>query len=135
MKASAVLRIEQLAELSASAALGSAVGFAVYGLLLPFTPQPALGAYVAALAGVSYLSSRRLLSAVSPEPSEARAAGVPQAMPAPELLLDDLFITESTQTHVVGLFDPARRARIGGPTPDATQDLHAALNELRRSLR
>lgn len=72
--------------------------------------------------------------------------------PSPELLLDDVLAQLGPDSRVVRLFDPAAmptpgelRARIDrhldssvartAPPPDASQALHDALAELRRSLR
>lgn len=83
-------------------------------------------------------------------PSDGRDEGMQQPA-ADELLLDDIVERIGPDSRVVQLFDPKRmptpgelRARIDRhlvagtvqpPPPDATQALHQAIEELRRSLR
>lgn len=152
--------LETLATLSASAALAGAGGFAL-SALAGATPLAVAGsaAFLFAL-GLAVLAridrggaAYRLPAWTAAEPLDAGETGPDDEM---ELLLDDMIAPVADDSRVVRLFAPMPTAgqlkdRIdrhlaGQPaaagvastpiaTPDASEALHLALAELRRSLR
>lgn len=142
-------KVAKLTDRFASACLGAAVAFAVYRLFEPMTLQPALGTYAAGAAGIAYTASRRLLGRVSPRRGGFAVASLAVEAPCDALLHDEVIAAARPDSRVVQLFDPAAMpmsgqstARIGrlandlspAAPPDASDALHEALNQLRRSL-
>ena len=140
-------RLEKLADTGASACLGGASAFAANAVLDPVLGQPLAAACAAATAGLAYWLSRSLLGAIA-KPVRASVVAAPLA----ELWLDEVLVPEppapADDSRVVRLFDPSAMPRESiangsrganamstGATPDASEALRDALNQLRRSLR
>lgn len=141
-------QIEALIELGASACLSGAVAFAVFAGLEPLLAQPLLIAGSAVAGAIAFWLSRRALASV------ARGAIGPAATADELLLVDvvpvDVVAEPAPGGQVVRLFDPAampaaflstaRNRHVAmspspAASPDASQALHDALAQLRRSLR
>lgn len=161
MEAETVRRIETAVDGAASAMFAAAVGGAAYVLLnggasgAAVVAETAMAAAAALLLGFGLL--RRVGPRIPPAPVpifDVRAIEpMPEAAPADEaLLLDDVLAELGPDSRVVRLFDRAAmpspgelKARIDrhldgdrdadAPAGDASQALHDALAELRRSLR
>ncbi|HKU91738.1 MAG TPA: hypothetical protein VJP82_00155 [Sphingomicrobium sp.] len=139
MDARTAERIESVVDAAAASLLAGAVGYAVYKLAI--AQAAVAGAGVAF--GLSFAGLRRVQPA-----KNAPVADGPAATPVgdllaeadrslaheeDELVLDDILAALNPDSRVVRLFErdamPAPRA-----AADASQDLHDALAELRRSL-
>lgn len=148
-------RVEKAIDVAASALLAGAVGYAVYIYLALRGGDTTIAFKSAAASALALVVSYRALDAVRPR---RRVLPVPifdvreidsiyDAPPAEELLaLDDILAELGPDSRVVRLFDPATMpspAELGAridrhldPAPvDASEALHEALAELRRSLR
>ena len=157
MEAETVRRIEAAVDAAASATFAAAVGGAAYALLKGQSSAPALLAEPAIAAVAALLLGYGLLRLVQPRIESAPVPIFdvrqiePMAVTAAEepLLLDDILAELGPDSRVVRLFD---RAAMPSPgelkeridrhldagtafTGDASQALHDALAELRRSLR
>jgi len=160
MEAETVRRIETAVDGAASAMFAAAVGGAAYVLLNGGASGAAVVAETAMAAAALLLGFgllRRVGPRIPPAPVpifDVRAIEpMPEAAPADEaLLLDDVLAELGPDSRVVRLFDRAAmpspgelKARIDrhldgdrdadAPAGDASQALHDALAELRRSLR
>ena len=162
MHTAQVQKLERAVDSAASALFAGASAFAAYRWLALDLTQPMLGAGAGAAGLLAYVCCRRALGAVVAGASAHRVPvfDVRELEPfdpesfddAPEpLLLDDVLAEPQPDSRVVRLFDAAAMAtpaelksRIdrhleGGATAaqsaEATQALHDALAELRRSLR
>lgn len=160
MDAETVRRIETAVDGAASAMFAAAVGGAAYVLLNGGASGAAVVAETAMAAAALLLGFgllRRVGPRIPPAPVpifDVRAIEpMPEAAPADEaLLLDDVLAELGPDSRVVRLFDRAAmpspgelKARIDrhldgdrdadAPAGDASQALHDALAELRRSLR
>ncbi|HET7576060.1 MAG TPA: hypothetical protein VFK19_05770 [Sphingomicrobium sp.] len=148
-------RVEKTIDGAASALLAGAAGYAVYIYLAMRGGETAIALKSVAASALALVVSYRALGAVRPR---RRVLPVPifdvreidsihDAPPADEpLSLDDILAELGPDSRVVRLFDPATMpsptelgARIDrhlDPAPvDASEALHEALAELRRSLR
>jgi len=139
MDARTAERIESVVDAAAASLLAGAVGYAVYKLAI--AQAAVAGAGVAF--GLSFAGLRRV-QPVKDTPAAARPDTTPVgdllaeadrslAHEEDELVLDDILAALNPDSRVVRLFDrdamaPPRAAA------DASQDLHDALAELRRSL-
>jgi hypothetical protein len=160
MELETVTRVETAVDGAASASFAAAVGSAAYAVLSGRASGSSLGAETAVAAAAALLIAYNLLRRVQPQ---TRAAPVPifdvreieavaESAPAEEpLLLDDILAELGPDSRVVRLFDRAAmptpgelKARIdrhlefdgGSAQPaNASEALHDALAELRRSLR
>ena len=158
MEAETVRRIEAAVDAAASATFAAAVGGAAYALLkgqaseTALLAEPAIAAVAALLLGYGLLRriQPRIRSAQVPIFDVRQIEPMAPATPAEEpLLLDDILTELGPDSRVVRLFD---RAAMPSPgelkeridrhldagtafTGDASQALHDALAELRRSLR
>lgn len=130
----------------AASASGAVLGLCgAYALLRAVRPRGRFRLAEFALPDVLEQPEELLLTEADRLPPE-------ETEPSPELLLDDVLAELGPDSRVVRLFDPSAmptpgelRARIDrhldssnarpSPHPDASQALHEALAELRRSLR
>lgn len=159
MEAGTVARIEQGVDVGASAIFAAAAGFASYALLRAHFAGSALFVSCGIVAALALLLCRRALNTIGPRVRPAavsifhvrdiEAHDVDEPAEEP-LLLDDIIAELGPNSRVVRLFDAAAmpspgelRTRIdrhldpGSPAaqPGASEALHEAIAELRRSLR
>ena len=133
-------RIESVVDAAAASLLAGAVGYAVYKLAI--AQAAVAGAGVAF--GLSFAGLRRVQPSKETAPIDRPVttavgdllaeADRSLAHEEDELVLDDILAALSPDSRVVHLFE--RDAMPAPPlrTPDASQALHDALAELRRSL-
>jgi hypothetical protein len=148
-------RIEKAIDAAASALLAGAVGYAVYVFLALRVGETAIALKSALASVLAMIVGYRVLGAVRPRTGTMpvpvfdvrQIEPIEDNKPAEEPLpLDDILAELGSDSRVVRLFDPAAMpspaelsARIDrhlDPAPaDASEALHEALAELRRSLR
>lgn len=157
-------RLEKLVDGVASVSLGGAVGLFVYHLPVPIVFQAAIAAYAAAAALTAYWTSRWLLGVVGRRVTQVPGATVALCdaltvkfpVSVAQFDLEPALVTESVSESgtVVPLFEQAAVAACGQSTAnipasidrvpndlspavsaDASETLHQALDQLRRSLR
>ena len=135
MKRVSAKQLESIVDSLASVSLSGAVGVFVYQLLEPLVHPVVLGAGAAAAALIAYGASRLLLAMVGRpvvRPLGAAASEMPQAVISISPVEDS--------PVVVRLFDRAAfvatpaTGPISAAPQDASESLHEALNQLRRSL-
>jgi hypothetical protein len=147
-------RVEKAIDGAASALLAGAVGYAVYVYLAMRGGETAIALKSAAASALALVVSFRALGAVHPRKllpvpifDVREIEPIDVVAPAEEpLALDDILAELGPDSRVVRLFDPASMpspaelsARIDRrrhpASVDASEALHEALAELRRSLR
>jgi len=134
-------RIESVVDAAAASLLAGAVGYAVYKLAI--AQAAVAGAGVAF--GLSFAGLRRVQPNKDTAPID-RPVATPVgdllaeadrslAHEEDELVLDDILAALNPDSRVVHLFERDAMPALPPPrTPDASQALHDALAELRRSL-
>jgi hypothetical protein len=154
MQRRAATRIERAVDAGASALLGAAAAYAIHGILAETAVGMALGggttfaACFTALRRVEPSPVRDEDAASSPTPVSDLLAEADRSLSAraqDELVLEDILASLGPNSRVVRLFDAAAmpppgqvQPRIGshiGAPADASQALHDALFDLRRSLK
>ena len=142
MKRDVAILLEGLIDGFASLSFGGAVALFVYHV--PVSVEPMHGAFAAAAALIAYAGAKSLLGLVGTRLPISTATGL-------ELFSERESNADSglDSPIVVRLFDPAEDAAYGpstartgglamdfpsGAAPDASESLHEALNQLRRSL-
>ena len=150
-----IFRQNGLADLAAAASVASGIAaFLAAWYLLRRTGRAAARFPLPRFEGCGIIAEP--VSSIAPEPDVALTQGVEadhagQQPAAGELLLDDVIERIGPESRVIRLFDPQRMPTAGelreridrhllagsvrSSPPDATQALHEAIEELRRSLR
>jgi len=131
-------RIESVVDAAAASLLAGAVGYVLYGLAI--AQAAVAGAGVAF--GLSFAGLRRVQpakdvsfidsSVTTPVGDLLAEADRSLAHEEDELVLDDILAVLNSESRVVRLFE--RDAMPPPAAPDASQALHDALADLRRSL-
>lgn len=148
MDARAAERIESAVDAGAATLLAAAVGYAFYHLAMG---QMALAGGAAGAFALSFLGLRRIPPAVdrferigreqtaTPVADLLAEADRSLAHAEDELVLDDILAALNENSRVVRLFErdamPIPADRGSAPGQDASQALHDALADLRRSLK
>lgn len=160
MKHASAERLEKLVDRLASVILGGAIGYLIYHLPAPVVFEPAIGAYATTAGLIAYWVSQKLLGLLGQHVEHLSHTGIALCdaltvqIPSPAMQSasqpGSVSIPLADSGIVVPIFDRATvaaNALSTAPTDrvandfsravnaDASESLHQALDQLRRSLR